>query len=120
LTLPDLAERLDVEVSVVRGMLAERRLLGARRGGVFAVPAAFLVPGHLANPASPGNPDTSPAWAVLTSLAGTFTVLADVGYSDDEAIEWLFTHDEDLDATPLDALRAGRKSAVRRRAQLDL
>ncbi len=122
LTLPDLAERLDLPVTKIRRLVEERRLVGVRRGdpAVYCVPARFLVPGHLANPAQPGSPDAAPAWTVLASLQGTFTVLADVGFDDAAALEWLFTPDDSLPGTPLDALLAGRKSEVRRLAQAEL
>ena len=53
------------------------------------------------------------------ALAGTFTVLADGGMDDTEIIEWLFTPDETLpvDGAPIDAMRAGHKTEIRRRAQ---
>jgi hypothetical protein len=122
LTVPDLAERLGLDVSRVRRLLQERRLIGVRRGdpAVFVVPGPFLMPGHLANPASAGDPGRSPAWAPLASLQGTVTVLADVGFSDEESIAWLFTPDDMLGTTPIEALRAGRKTEVRRRAALEL
>ena len=44
-------------------------------------------------------------------------VLADAGYSDEELIVWLFTPDESLRGRPIDALREGRKTEIRRRAQ---
>lgn len=121
-TLPDLAERLDLPVAKVRRLVEERRLVGLRRGEppVYCVPARFLVPGHLANPAQPRAPEDAPAWTVLAALQGTFTVLADVGFDDAAALAWLFTPDESLPGTPLDALLAGRKSAVRRLAQAEL
>lgn len=122
LTVPDVAERLDVEVSKVRRLLEERRIVGVRGGEppVLRVPAAFLVPGNLANPAQRGAADEAPAWTVLAALQGTFTVLADVGFDDVGAIRWLFTEDDSLGSTPMAALLAGRKSAVRRVAQSEL
>lgn len=122
LTLPDIAERLALDVGKVRQLVTDRRLLGVRRGegGVVCVPADFLVPGHLANPAAPTEREGAPAWTVLSSLQGTFTVLADAGFSDAEAIAWLFTPDDLLAGTPMAALRAGRKTEVRRRAQIEL
>lgn len=122
LTVPDIAERLDLPLGKVRRLLEERRLLGVRRGEppVLRVPARFLVPGHLANPAAPAAPEDSPAWTVLTALQGTFTVLADAGFDDEAALAWLFTPDESLHGTPMDALRAGRKAAVRRKAKAEL
>lgn len=122
LTLPDVAERLGVEPGKVRRLLQEGKLVGVRRGDppVLSVPAAFLVPGHLANPAAPSRAVDGPEWTVLAALAGTLTVLADGGFSAQDAIAWLFTPDDSLPGTPIEALRAGRKTEVRRRAQAEL
>lgn len=102
LPVPDVAERLGVPLSQVRRMLEERELLGHRVGErrVVAVPEQFL--------------DET----VLRHLRGTFTVLADGGMDDEEILRWLFTADSTLGAggTPVDALRAGFKTEVRRRA----
>lgn len=125
LTVPDVADRLDLDPGKVRRLVHEGRLVAVRRGksGVVSIPAAFLVPSHLENPANSTlrNPpaDSYPAstWAVLASLHGTFTLLHDAGFADAEAIEWLFTADETLASTPIEALRTGHKTAVRRIAQ---
>ena len=119
LALPDVAEMLGVDVGKVRRLLQERRLVGVRRGSppVLSVPADFLVPGHLANPAAPDAPSAERPWAVLASLQGTLTVLADDGFSDAETVAWLFTVDDSLGVAPIEALRAGRKTEVRRVAQ---
>lgn len=117
LTITELAGRLGLAPGKARRLVADRQVLGTRRGGVLVVPEAFVVPGHLANPAAPGDPGSSPQWTVLASLPGTITVLADMGFSDDEALDWLFTDDDQLGTTPVAALRAGHKSAVRRLAQ---
>ena len=102
LTLPDLAELLGLDVGKVRRLLQDGALVGVRRGerNVFAVPAAFVADG-----------------APLPELRGTLTVLRDSGYDDESAVRWLFTPDDSLPGTPVDALRAGRKTEVRRRAQ---
>jgi hypothetical protein len=122
LTVPDVAERTGLDAGKVRRLLQERRLVGVRRGEprVLSVPAAFLVPGHLANPAQPTAPRADDTWTVLASLQGTLTLLADAGFSDEDAVAWLFTPDDSLPGTPVDALRAGRKTEVRRRAQAEL
>ena len=103
LTVPDIAERLQVPLSRVRAMLADRELLGARVGPnkALKVPARFLG-------------DDGP----LPELKGTFTVLADGGMTDDEAMRWLHTPDPTLpvEGAPIDALLAGFKTEVRRRA----
>lgn len=101
LTVPDVADRLGVDVSRVRRMLDDRLLVGLRRGRprVLSVPAALVEP------------------EPLPELPGTLTVLTDAGYAPDEALRWLFTPDDTLPGSPLQALRAGRKTEVRRRAQ---
>jgi Rv2175c C-terminal domain of unknown function len=102
LTLPDVAERVGLDVGKVRRLLQDGCLVGVRRGerNVLGVPAAFVADG-----------------AALPELRGTITVLRDSGYDDEAAIRWLFTPDDSLPGTPVDALRAGRKTEVRRRAQ---
>ena len=102
LPLPDVAERLGTDVGRVRRMLQDRLLAAARVGerGVLCVPEELIVG------AEP-----------LPNLAGTLTVLADAGFSDEEALAWLFTPDETLPGTPAGALREGRKTEIRRRAQ---
>ncbi len=104
LTVPDAAERLGVPLSRVRQMVADREVLAARIGErkVTAIPAKFV-------------DETGPR----PELRGTFTVLADGGMDDAEIIEWLFTPDATLpvEGAPIDALRAGHKTEIRRRAQ---
>lgn len=103
LTLPDIAERLGIPVTAVRQLLEDRELLASRRGerGVLRVPAAFL-----------DDEGVHPA------LKGTFTVLADAGMDDDEIIDWLYEPDPTLPVPggPIDSIRAGFKTEVRRRA----
>lgn len=101
-TVPDLVDLLGTDVSSVRRLLDDRLLVGVRRGR----PKVVQVPRALADPEP------------LVSMPGTLTVLGDAGYSDAEALRWLFTHDEHLGAAPLAALRAGRIAPVRRRAQV--
>ncbi len=122
LSVPDVAARLDLPVTKVRRLLEERRLVGLRRGEppALQVPAAFLVPGTMANPSQRSAAADAPEWTVLTALQGTFTVLADVGFDDEGAIAWLFTPDDSLGCSPMTALLAGRKSEVRRVAQSEL
>jgi excisionase family DNA binding protein len=102
LTIPDVAERLGLDVGKVRRLLQDGCLAAIRRGerNVLAVPAAFVADG-----------------APLPELRGTLTVLRDSGYDDEAAIRWLFTPDDSLPGTPIEALRLGRKTEIRRRAQ---
>ena len=102
LTLPDVAERLGVDVGRVRRLLQEQYLVAVRHGerNVLSVPEALLQ-------------DAQP----LADLRGTLTVLADSGFDAGSSLRWLFTPDDSLPGTPVEALRAGRKTEVRRRAQ---
>ena len=102
LTLPDVAERLGVDVGQVRRLVRDRYLVAVRRGDpkVLSVPEALLNDGQ-----------------TIPELRGTLTVLADSGYDDVAALQWLFEPDDSLPGTPIEALRAGRKTEIRRRAQ---
>lgn len=114
LPLPDVAERLGVDIGQVRRLVQERALLALRFGerGVRGVPERFLV-------------EVGTGWQVVPALAGTIVVLGDAGFTDEEAVRWLFTEDESLATlgtgtpprTPMDALVAGHKTEIRRRAQ---
>lgn len=103
LTVPDLAERLDLPMSTVRRLIDDREVLAARIGErkVVAVPEKFL--------------DDE---GIMPALKGTFTVLGDGGMNDTEILTWLFTPDASLpvEGAPIDSLRGGFKTEVRRRA----
>jgi uncharacterized protein len=107
LTLPEVADKLGVPAKRVHQML-RNHVLAAVEGadGAKQVPAAFLVPVD------------SGAVDVVKGLPGVLTLLFDAGYNDAEAVRWLFDRDESLpDGTPLGAMRAGRGTEVKRRAQ---
>ena len=123
LTVPAVAEMLGTDVGKVRRLVQEGRLVGARVGErpVLRIPAAFLVDGRLAHGASsPSRDADAPEWAVLAAVQGTLTLLHDAQFDDEEAIAWLFTREESLGSTPVEALRAGHKTQVRRLAQAEL
>jgi excisionase family DNA binding protein len=100
LTLPEAADRLHLDVTKVRQLLREHKLLAVRRGGVLRVPAIFIGDG-----------------SILKGLPGLLTVLADGGFSDDEALRWLFSADDSLPGSPVQALAENRGTEVKRRAQ---
>ncbi|MGO4753726.1 Rv2175c family DNA-binding protein [Streptomyces sp. NPDC000941] len=102
LTVPDIAERLGVEVTRVRQLVKEGQLIAVRRGEnrVLQVPAEFIGDGK-----------------VVKGLVGTLTLLRDDGFSDEEMLEWLFTPDPSLPGTPAQALHENRGTEVKRRAQ---
>lgn len=101
LTLPEVAERLEISASRVKQLLRDHKLLAVTRpDGERGVPAVFLDGGQ-----------------VVKGLSGTLTVLFDCGFGAEEALRWLFTADETLPGTPIDALYAHRGTEVNRRAQ---
>lgn len=100
LTIPDLTEILGLKVSQVRRLIEDRSLLASRIDGVWKVPELFIVDGE-----------------PMHELKGTLVVLADSGFTDDEAMHWLLTEEESLGVAPITALLAGRKAEVRRVAQ---
>jgi hypothetical protein len=100
LTIPDLGERFGLSLSKVRSLIQDRYLVAVRVGGVLRVPAEFV-------------DDNGPR----QDLRGTLILLADNGYTDEEAVTWLLGEDGSLGTRPIDALKAGRKAEVRRVAQ---
>jgi len=100
LTIPDVVDKLGLGVGKVRRLIEDRHLLARRIEGVWHVPDLFL---------RDGQP--------LPELRGTLILLADAGFSDDEAMDWLLGTEEMLGTSPISALREGRKAEVRRTAQ---
>lgn len=98
--MPDLVDILGLSPGKVHRLLEDRHLLAVRRDRVLVVPEEFVLDGE-----------------PLKDLRGTLILLADDGFSDDEAMEWMLGVNELLGASPVDALRAGRKAEVRRVAQ---
>ena len=101
LTLPEAADRLCLPVSRVKQLMREHKLLGAQRpDGSFCIPAAFL-----------------DGRQVVRGLPGTLMLLIDCGFGDVEALRWLFTADDTLPGTPIQAICEHRGTEVNRRAQ---
>ena len=101
LSIPEVAGRLEISVSRVKQLLRDHKLLAVTRpDGERGVPATFLDGGQ-----------------VVKGLSGTLTVLFDCGFDAEEALRWLFTADETLPGTPIEALYAHRGTEVNRRAQ---
>jgi hypothetical protein len=107
LTLPEVADRLGVPAKRVHQMLRNHLLAAVTSvDGAKQVPAAFLV-----------CPDEGGAVDVVKGLPGVLTLLTDAGFNDTEAVRWLLDPDDSLPGTPLDAMRSGRGTEVKRRAQ---
>lgn len=101
LSIPEVAGRLGVSVSRVKQLLRDHKLLAVTRpDGERGVPATFIDGAQ-----------------VVKGLSGTLTVLFDCGFDAEEALRWLFTADETLPGTPIQALYAHRGTEVNRRAQ---
>lgn len=100
LTIPDLVELLGASPGKIHRLIEEHHLAEVRIDGVRKVPADFLMNGE-----------------PLSSLRGTLLALLDAGFAEEEAVAWLLADNDELGERPVDALRAGRKSGVRRATQ---
>lgn len=100
LTIPDVCEALSLTPGKVHRLVEERALLGKKIDGVFRIPDVFV------DGASP-----------VSDLKGTALVLIDGGFSVEGAIDWLLADHAVLGTSPIAAIRAGRKTEVRRLAQ---
>ena len=100
LSLPDVAERLDLPITRVHQLIRDRALVAVRREGVLRVPVELI--------ATPN---------VRKHLPGVLTLLHDARYNDEEALRWLFTADDSLPGCPAAALSGPTATEVKRRAQ---
>jgi uncharacterized protein len=103
LSLPEVGERMSLPVNRVRQTVAERKLVAVRRGenNALYVPADFLT--------ADGE--------LLKGLVSLLNVLYDNRFNDVEIIRWLYTADDSLPGTPVQALLDDRRTEVTRRAQ---
>jgi hypothetical protein len=101
LPLADVATRLGLPVTRVQQALRDGHLLAIRREGALVVPASFL----------------TDEGTIVKGLPGTITVLTDSGFTPNDIMRWLFTADDSLPGTPIEALRTNRGTEVKRRAQ---
>jgi hypothetical protein len=101
LTIPEVGDRIGVPTGRIKQLLRDRKLLAVQRpDGTLCVPAAFLDGGQ-----------------VVRGLHGTLTLLFDCGFDEVEALRWLFTADDSLPGTPIEAIAQHRGTEVNRRAQ---
>jgi uncharacterized protein len=101
LSLAEVAERLGLPAGRIKQLLHDRKLVAVRSpDGTIAVPAAFL-----------------DGQQILKGLHGTLTLLFDCGFDEPEAVRWLFTEDDTLPGTPIQAMAERRTREVNRRAQ---
>ena len=100
-SLPEVAGQLGIPAGRVKQLLRDHKLLAVTRPeGGLAVPAAFLDDHQ-----------------IVKGLCGTLTLLFDCGFDEVEALRWLFTADDSLPGTPIDAIVKHRGTEVNRRAQ---
>jgi Rv2175c C-terminal domain of unknown function/DNA-binding protein Rv2175c, wHTH domain len=101
LSLPEVADRLGIPRGRIKQLLRDRKLIAVQQpDGTLVVPAAFL-DGH----------------QIIKGLHGTLTLLFDCGFDEPEAVRWLFTADDTLPGTPIQAIAEHRGTEVNRRAQ---
>ncbi len=102
ITVPDAAEALGIEVTRVRQLIRDGQVLATRapESGPLSIPSLFVHGGH-----------------VTKGLPGVITLLRDARYDDLDAIRWLYTPDDSLPGTPIQALVENRGTEVKRRAQ---
>ena len=101
LSLPECADRLGIPRGRIKQLLRDRKLVAVQQtDGTLGVPAAFLDGEH-----------------ILKGLHGTLTLLFDCGFDEPEAVRWLFTADDSLPGTPIQAMAEHRGTEVNRRAQ---
>ncbi|CAM2969256.1 Rv2175c family DNA-binding protein [Prescottella defluvii] len=101
LQLADVSKQMGLVVTQVHQLLRDREMIAVRRDSVLGVPEAFF--------GDDGQP--------VRFLAGLIRVLKDGGYEDEEILQWLFTEDDSLPGTPVDALHGDLAREVVRRAQ---
>jgi hypothetical protein len=100
LDVAEVAAKLRTSPNRVRQLIRDGQLAGSGTGHEPRVPADFI--------------DEA---GIVKGLPGTITLLRDAGYSDAELLDWLYTADETLPGTPIQALRENRGTEVKRRAQ---
>jgi len=100
LNYQEAADLLGVSKGKVARLVEDKQLFSVRIQKEPMIPAEIIVEGE-----------------PLSSIRGTLIVLEDAGFNSEQAAEWLYEYQEELDETPMQSLVRGRKSAVRRLAQ---
>jgi excisionase family DNA binding protein len=100
LTLDQAAEQLGISTSKVRRLIEEHVLFSVKVEKQPMIPAEIIV----------GN-------EALSSIRGTMLQLMDLGFTEGEAVEWLYEENDILGELPISALVKGHKAPVRRAAQ---
>lgn len=100
LTIDQAADALRLSSGKVRRLIEEHILFAVRVDKEPKIPAHLIVDGE-----------------PLSSIRGTLLMLLDLGLTIDEAVEWLYEENDNLNETPIASLLKGHKAPVRRAAQ---
>ena len=93
---------LGIEERRLKQLIRDRVLIEASDGaGVRGVPREIIIKGEN-------------GWEPLPFLQGTLTLLADDGFTSEEALAWLYTVQDELGERPIDALTSGCHHRVNR------
>ncbi|WP_247645226.1 Rv2175c family DNA-binding protein [Arcanobacterium buesumense] len=103
LSIPEVADILNLQQRDVRAALDRHELIAVRRGqhNALAIHCEQLV-------------EEDGKIQILPALHGTVVALHDAGFTDNEALDWLLRDEPELEMTPLAALHSGNIHAVRR------
>ena len=100
ISIDQAAELLGLSAGKVRRLIEEHYLFAVRVDKEPKIPAHLIIDGE-----------------PLSSIRGTILLLLDIGLKLEEAIDWLYLDNDNLDETPIAALLKGHKAPVRRAAQ---
>ncbi|MFD5600492.1 Rv2175c family DNA-binding protein [Leucobacter sp. NPDC058333] len=100
LSVAELVDRLGVTPGRVHRLIEDHHLASVRVQGSLRVPAEFLQ----------GDEPLPP-------LRGTLLALHDAGLTEEQAVVWMLSLNDELGERPVDMLQRGQKSAVRRATQ---
>jgi hypothetical protein len=100
LDMTAVSRRLGVSIGRARTLVADHHILAVSRDGEAVVPEVFFDDDGIAK-----------------HLTGLIEVLLDGGFSRDEAMQWLFTVQDDLGEYPARALHGHSAREMIRRAQ---
>ena len=102
LSTDEVCRLIGIEERRLKQLIRDRVLIEARDGaGVRGVPREIIIKGEN-------------GWEPLSFLQGTLTLLADDGFTSEEALAWLYTVQDELGERPIDALTSGRHHRVNR------
>lgn len=100
LTMNQAAELLGIYPHRMKQLLRDHLLFAVQsEEGRWMIPAVTIV-------------DSPEGWIPMFNLPGTLTLLADAGYNQEETARWMYTYNEELEETPIEALVQGRHHRV--------